>query len=62
MNRILVDLPEVIQTPRLKLQVPKAGLGKELYQAIIDGYDDYIKWLNWPANTPSMDMVEEECR
>jgi hypothetical protein len=45
-NRILIDLPEVIETPRLKLQIPRAGLGEKIHQAIIDGYDDYIRWLN----------------
>lgn len=45
MNRILIDLPEIIETPRLKLQMPKAGFGEKLYQAIVDGYDDYVRWL-----------------
>lgn len=46
MSKILMDLPELIQTPRLKLQMPKAGFGQKLHQAISDGYEDYVKWLN----------------
>ena len=34
MNPLLLDLPERIETPRLLLQVPKAGYGKEVHRAI----------------------------
>jgi len=53
MNKILIDLPKLIETPRLKLQVPEAGFGKEVHQSIIDGYEDYLKWLNWPKDEPT---------
>ncbi len=62
MNRILIDLPEIIETPRLKLQMPKSGFGEKLHHAISDGYEDYIKWLNWPTTIPSIEALEEECR
>lgn len=61
-NPILIDLPETIETPRLKLSIPKAGLGKKLYPAIVDGYCDYAKWLDWPVNLPTEESVEEDCR
>lgn len=62
MNRILIDLPETIETPRLTLQMPKAGFGQMLHQAIIDGYDDYVMRLNWSSTIPTIDSIEEECR
>ena len=62
MDRILIDLPETIETPRLKLQVPRAGFGGKVHQAIVDGYDDYIRWLNWPSAIPTIESVEEDCR
>ncbi|MFN8832261.1 MAG: GNAT family N-acetyltransferase [Alphaproteobacteria bacterium] len=62
MNKLLLDLPELIETPRLKLQMPHAGYGGKLHQAISDGYDDYVKWLNWPKEMPTAEMVEAECR
>ena len=62
MNKILINLPELIETPHLKLQMPKAGFGDKLHQAISDGYEDYIKWLNWPKVIPTAEMLEEECR
>jgi hypothetical protein len=54
MSKILIDLPEVIETPRLKLQMPCAGFGEKLHAAIYDGFEDYVKWLNWPATIPSI--------
>lgn len=62
MNKILIDLPEQIETPRLILNMPKAGFGPKLYHAIHDGYEDYITWLNWPKTKPTADTLEEECR
>lgn len=62
MSRILINLPEVIETPRLRLQVPKAGYGERLHEAVIDGYQDYIRWLAWPAAIPTVETLEEECR
>ncbi len=62
MNKILIDLPEIIETPRLKLQMPKAGFGEKLHEAICDGYEDYVKWLNWSATPPTKEVVEEDCR
>ncbi len=62
MSKLLINLPEFIQTPRLKLQMPKAGFGQKLHQAISDGYEDYVKWLNWSPNIPNPETLEEECR
>jgi RimJ/RimL family protein N-acetyltransferase len=62
MSKLLIDLPEIISTPRLRLQMPKAGFGKQLHNAISDGFEDYVKWLNWPAKLPTIEEVEAECR
>lgn len=62
MNRILIDLPEVIETPRLVLQVPKAGFGEKVHQAVIDGYEDCVRWLNWPSIAPTVEATEIDCR
>jgi RimJ/RimL family protein N-acetyltransferase len=61
-SRILINLPEVIETQHLLLQMPKAGWGEKLHRAMIDGYEDYVKWLNWPNSIPTPESVEKECR
>ncbi|QOL19504.1 GNAT family N-acetyltransferase [Candidatus Bodocaedibacter vickermanii] len=62
MNPILIDLPESIETARLVLLAPKAGLGQKLYETMVDGYEDYVKWLAWPSTCPDISTVELECR
>jgi RimJ/RimL family protein N-acetyltransferase len=59
---LLLDIPEQILTPRLILRVPSPGDGPPLYEAIRDGYDDFVKWMNWPAELPSPTSVEADCR
>lgn len=62
MNKLLVNLPEQIETKRLKLQMPKEGWGEKLHPAILDGYQDYVQYLNWSPTPPTLLMLEEECR
>lgn len=62
MNKILVDIPEVIETKNLILQMPKAGYGEQLHAAILDGYEDYIYWLHWSSTPPTVEQVEIDCR
>lgn len=62
MNPILIDLPETIESSTVMLQMPKAGYGEALHQAIMDGYEDYVQYLNWPVLPPAKEIVEEDCR
>ena len=62
MNKILINLPAQIDTPRLKLLMPQAGFGEILYEAFKDGYEDGVKWLTWPEVLPNAQALEEECR
>ncbi len=61
-NKILIDVPEKIYTPRLLLQMPGAGFGPQLHEALSEGYQDYVSWLNWSPNLPSAEQLEEESR
>jgi len=62
MSKILINVPEIVETPRLILQMPKAGFGAKVYEAMIDGYEDGEKWLNWNKEKPSVEIIEENCR
>lgn len=62
MSKIMTDLPEIVETQNLILQMPKAGFGEKLHAAMADGFEDYVKWLNWRAELPSPQAIEEECR
>ncbi len=56
------DIPEVIETSKLYLKVPKAGDGEVMHAAMIDGYQDYVMWLNWPEKLPTVEQTEIRCR
>lgn len=62
MTPLYIDLPEEIHTQNLTLQMPKAGFGAKLHEAILDGYEDYVKWLAWPETPPTAHDVEGDCR
>lgn len=62
MNLLLMNVPERMETERLVFQCPKASYGAELYDAILDGYEEKVQWLNWPPTPPSREAVEIECR
>lgn len=62
MDKVLINLPETIESKNIILQMPKAGFGEKVHKAIADGYNDYIKWLNWPIQLPTIEDVEVECR
>lgn len=60
---LLLDLPRVIETPRLFLRPPQAGDGEGIYYAIKDGYENLVKWLNWPKTfSCTIDAMEREAR
>ena len=61
-NPILLDMPQRIETQRLILRTPQAGDGAAVHAAILDGYEDYVKWLAWSATPPSAEQVEIDCR
>ncbi|MFN7039110.1 MAG: GNAT family N-acetyltransferase [Alphaproteobacteria bacterium] len=62
MNKILLDLPNKIITPRLILRHPQAGDGQEVFNAISDGYEDVVKWMNQPEKIPPIEYFEAEVR
>jgi len=59
---LLLTIPELLETERLVLRIPRAGEGAKLCDALKDGYEEGIRWLNWPESVPTSEAVEEECR
>lgn len=61
-NPIMLDLPAGIETPRLILRPPRAGDGAKVHAAMMDGYDDCVKWVCWDSTPPTVEEVEITCR
>ena len=30
-------------------------MGSKMHAAIVDGYEDYVKWLSWPTEIPTVE-------
>ena len=62
---ILIELPAVIETERLRLRSPQAGDGAALYLAIQESLPDLRRFLAsvpWVATEQSIDASEIYCR
>jgi len=65
MNPLLIDVPEVIKTPRVRLACPRPGDGAALYSAISESLDTLRAWpmsLPWASAPQSIDVAEAYCR
>jgi RimJ/RimL family protein N-acetyltransferase len=61
-NPILLNIPEIIKTNRLLLRIPKNGDGPKVHAAVMDGYDDYVRFLSWSKTPPTLENTEQDCR
>ncbi|MFN7365615.1 MAG: GNAT family N-acetyltransferase [Alphaproteobacteria bacterium] len=61
-DKLLLQIPERIEAGALELVIPQAGWGERVYAAVMDGYEDSVRWLRWPSTPPTPIGVEEECR
>lgn len=55
-----IKLPIKMETERLLFFKPTLDLAHNLYGALVDGYDDYIKWLGYSKLTPTLNSVKKE--
>jgi RimJ/RimL family protein N-acetyltransferase len=49
---ILLNIPELIDTPRLILRAAKAGDGPEAFEAVLESFHDLKPWMPWVHPEP----------
>ena len=62
---LLLDLPAVIETPRLRLRPPQAGDGPVLHEAIVESLARlrrFLASLSWVGGEQTLDSAEIYCR
>ena len=59
---LLLNLPEVIETKRLTIEVPKKGDGVAVNAAILASLPELTRWSGWVHPTPKVDDSEEFIR
>ncbi|MDI4632444.1 GNAT family N-acetyltransferase [Pelomonas sp. V22] len=55
---VLIEVPEKIETERLVLLAPRAGVGPALNEAVIETLDQLRPWMPWAQHAPSVDETE----
>jgi RimJ/RimL family protein N-acetyltransferase len=62
MDPLLIDVPEVIQTERLVVRVPRRGDGPAVNAAVCASHAELAPWLPWASVPPTVDESEAHCR
>ncbi len=55
---LLIDVPEVIETPRLILRCPRPGDGAEINRAVIESLPELRPWMKWADHAPTPEENE----
>ena len=62
MDKLLIDVPERIETERFILRCPQAGDGAAINGAICATMDELRPWMPWAQAAPLLDESEAYCR
>ncbi|MBV8125375.1 MAG: GNAT family N-acetyltransferase [Burkholderiaceae bacterium] len=58
----LIEVPELVQTPRLVIAMPRAGDGQALNAAVCESLDDLKPWMPWAQVAPTSEQSEGVAR
>jgi RimJ/RimL family protein N-acetyltransferase len=59
---VLIQVPERVETQRLLLLAPRAGLGQALNAAICESIDELRPWMPWAQVEPTVEESEAVVR
>ncbi|WP_431265350.1 GNAT family N-acetyltransferase [Roseateles chitinivorans] len=59
---LLIEVPERLETARLLLLAPRAGLGPTLNRAVLDAQEHLKPWMPWAHETPTVEQSEAVAR
>lgn len=62
MDPVLIDVPEVLETERFRLRVPRAGDGIALHAMQSATMAELRPWMPWAQQAPTPDDCEAWCR
>jgi ribosomal-protein-serine acetyltransferase len=58
MEPLLIQIPEVIEAPRLVLRAPRAGEAAEINRAVHESFKELHEWMPWAKAPPTVDDTE----
>jgi ribosomal-protein-serine acetyltransferase len=59
---LLADVPQQLETERLLLCAPQAGLGTILNNAITESHTSLKRWFTWAQTLPTVEETEKNIR
>jgi len=62
LNPLLIQIPDVLETPRLLLQAPRAGEAEEINQAVTESLNELRPWMPWANVEPTMESTRVYCQ
>ena len=62
LQALLLDVPEVVETPRLTLRATRAGRGAETHAAFTESRAQLKPWMPWAREPQSVEAAEHHCR
>jgi len=62
LQALLLDIPETLETPRLRLRATRAGLGPIVNAAARESHEALKPWMPWAQELPTLEASEQHCR
>ena len=62
LHALLLDIPEILQTPRLTLRAVRAGQGAAVNVAVAESFAELHPWMPWARQPQSVDQSEAYAR
>jgi RimJ/RimL family protein N-acetyltransferase len=59
---LLLEIPEVHETERLRLVATRAGLGDVIHEAVAESYAELRVWMPWAKTLQTPEESERHCR
>jgi len=59
---LLLDIPEIIETPRLQLRATRAGAGATINEAFVESHSQLAPWMPWAKAAMTPQDSERHCR
>ena len=61
-DALLIEIPEMLETGRLRLVATRAGLGTVLNEAVVESHCDLTSWMPWAKSVQTLEESERHCR
>jgi RimJ/RimL family protein N-acetyltransferase len=62
LQALLLEVPETLDTARLRLTATRAGQGAEINAAVVESHVELAPWMPWAREVQTLEVAETHCR